>query len=62
MGAKTEEAVHKALKLSVTLTCQAYTNLPFENQVLCAVQILYMFLVDDIADHFMDELRHFCQK
>lgn len=31
MGAKTEEAVHKALKLSVTLTHQAYTNLPFEN-------------------------------
>lgn len=62
MGPETEEAVHKALKLSVTLTHQAYTNLPFENQVVCATQTLYMFLVDDIADHFMDELRHFCQK
>lgn len=62
MGAKTEEAVHKALTLSVTAACQIYTNLPFENQVLCAVQALYMFLVDDIANDFMDELRHFCQK
>ncbi|KGO75161.1 Trichodiene synthase [Penicillium italicum] len=61
MGAKTEASVHKALKLSVTLTHQAYTNLPFENKVLCAVQILYMFLVDDIAEHFMDDLRCFCQ-
>lgn len=62
MGAKTEAAVQKALKLSVTLTHQAYTNLHFENKVFCAVQILYMFLVDDIADEFMDELRCFCQK
>lgn len=62
MGAKTEEVVQKALKLSVTLTHQAYTNLPFENKVLCAVQILYMFLVDDIAEYFMDDLRCFCQK
>lgn len=62
MGAKTEEAVQKALKLSVTLAHQAYTNLPFENKVLCAVQILYMFLVDDIAEYFIDDLRCFCQK
>lgn len=62
MGAKIEEPVQKALKLSVTLTHQAYTNLPFENKVLCAVQILYMFLVDDIAELFIDDLRCFCQK
>nr|WPN08560.1 PgfB [Penicillium griseofulvum] len=61
MGAKIEELVQKALKLSVTLTHQAYTNLPFENKVLCAVQILYMFLVDDIAEYFMEDLRCFCQ-
>ncbi|RJE22101.1 Trichodiene synthase TRI5 [Aspergillus sclerotialis] len=61
MGAKTEAAVRKALKLSVTTAHQIYTNLPFENRVFCAVQILYMFLVDDIAECFMDELRCFCQ-
>ncbi|KAI9368844.1 terpenoid synthase [Aspergillus egyptiacus] len=62
MGARTEASVKKALKLSATLTHQAYTNLPFDNKVACAVQILYMFLVDDIAEDFMDELRCFCQK
>lgn len=62
LGQKTEKAVHDVLKLSVTLTLQAYTSLPFENKVLCAVQFLYMFLVDDIAPSFMEELRFFCQK
>lgn len=62
LGQKTEKAVHDVLKLSVTLTLQAYTSLPFENKVLCAVQFLYMFLVDDIAPSFLEELRFFCQK
>lgn len=62
LGQKTEKAVHDVLKLSTTLTLQAYTSLPFENKVLCAVQCLYMFLVDDIALSFLEELRHFCQK
>ncbi|KAJ5472779.1 terpenoid synthase [Penicillium desertorum] len=61
LGQKTEGAVHNVLKLSVTLTQQAYTSLPFENKVLCAIQFLYMFLVDDIAPSFMEELRYFCQ-
>ncbi|OQE29324.1 hypothetical protein PENFLA_c004G03934 [Penicillium flavigenum] len=61
LGQKTEKSVHDVLKLSITLTLQAYTALPFENKVLCAVQFLYMFLVDDIAPLFLEELRSFCQ-
>lgn len=62
MGQKLESSVHSVLKISATLTHQAYTQLPFENKVLCTIQNLYMFLVDDIADEFMDELRCFGQK
>ncbi|KAI2786537.1 hypothetical protein POX_g08923 [Penicillium oxalicum] len=61
LGPKIEKAVHRVLKLSVTLTLNAYKSLPFENKVLCAIQFLYMFLVDDIALSFLDELRSFCQ-
>ncbi|KAJ5539852.1 hypothetical protein N7513_008184 [Penicillium frequentans] len=61
LGQETEKAVLGVLKLSVTLTLQAYTSLPFENKVLCAIQFLYMFLVDDIAPSFLKELRFFCQ-
>ncbi|PYI22627.1 terpenoid synthase [Aspergillus japonicus CBS 114.51] len=61
LGQKLEAAVQKVLKLSTTLTHQAYTSLAFENQVLCAVQFLYMFLVDDAAPLFLNELRCFCQ-
>ncbi|RAH66275.1 terpenoid synthase [Aspergillus aculeatinus CBS 121060] len=61
LGPKLEAAVQKVLKMSTTFTHQAYTSLPFENQVLCAVQFLYMFLVDDAAPLFMNELRCFCQ-
>ncbi|KAK2811179.1 hypothetical protein FQN50_002276 [Emmonsiellopsis sp. PD_5] len=57
MGEDTEKSVQKVLKLSVT----AYTSLPFDNKVTCATQLLYMFLVDDIADVFMEELRCFGQ-
>lgn len=59
---KSLTAVRKTLKLSVTLTHQAYTAHPFEIKVLCAVQFLYMFLVDDIAEEFMVELQSFGQK
>jgi hypothetical protein len=62
MGQKTETSVKKVLKLSVTLAHRAYNLLPFENKVLCAVQFLYMFLVDDIAEEFMEDLRYFGQK
>ncbi|KAJ5792853.1 uncharacterized protein N7503_008831 [Penicillium pulvis] len=61
LGQETEKAVRGVLKLSVTLTLQAYTSLHFENKVLCAIQFLYMFLVDDIAPSFLEELRFFCQ-
>lgn len=62
MDQKTETAVKRVLKLSVTLAHRAYALLPFENKVLCAVQFLYMFLVDDIAEEFMEDLRYFGQK
>lgn len=59
---KSMTAVRKTLKLSVTLTHQAYTAHPFKIKVLCAAQFLYMFLVDDIAEEFMVELQSFGQK
>lgn len=59
---KSMAAVRRTLKLSVTLTHQAYTTHPFEIKVLCAAQFLYMFLVDDIAEEFMEELQSFGQK
>lgn len=62
LGSKMEKSVQKALKLSVTLTHQSYTALPFEIRVLCAIQCLYMFLVDDVAEDFMSDLQAFGQK
>lgn len=62
LGERTEKLVWRALKLSVTLTHQAYTPLPLEIRVLCASQFLYMFLVDDVADEFMEDLQSFGQK
>lgn len=62
LGEETEKSVQRTLKLSVTFTHQAYTALPFEIRVICAIQFLYMFLVDDIADTFMADLEAFGQK
>ncbi|KAI9035199.1 Trichodiene synthase [Aspergillus affinis] len=61
LGEEIERAVHKVILLSVTLTNHSYASLPFENKVLCAIQFVFMFLVDDIAPVFMEELRFFCQ-
>ncbi|KAK2764571.1 hypothetical protein FQN54_009266 [Arachnomyces sp. PD_36] len=61
LGKKMEASVQKVLKLSATLAHRSYNSLPFENKVLCAVQFLYMFLVDDIAEEFMEDLRYFGQ-
>ncbi|KAJ5288149.1 hypothetical protein N7478_003835 [Penicillium angulare] len=61
LGPKMEKSVQKTLKLSVTFTHQAYTALPFEIRVLCAIQFLYMFLVDDVAEDFMSDLQAFGQ-
>ena len=62
MGDDIEKWVQKPLKLSVTLAHQAYTTLPFEIRALCAIQFLYMFLVDDSAEEFMEELKSFSKK
>ncbi|PLB39848.1 terpenoid synthase [Aspergillus candidus] len=61
LGPRNERAVEKVLKLSSTLVQQSYTSLPFEIRVICTIQVVYMFLVDDIADDFMEELRCFGQ-
>jgi hypothetical protein len=62
LGQKMENSVQRTLKLSVTFTHQAYTALPFDIRVLCAIQFLYMFLVDDVAEVFMSDLQAFGQK
>ncbi|GAB1215637.1 hypothetical protein ATERTT37_004829 [Aspergillus terreus] len=61
MGQDIESKVHKRLKLSVTLIHQAYTSLPFDIKVACSAQVLYMFLVDDIAEDFIGDLQIFNQ-
>ncbi|KAE8384121.1 terpenoid synthase [Aspergillus alliaceus] len=61
MGEHIEKKVQKTVKLSVTLIHQAYTSLPFEIKVACSAQVLYMFLVDDIAEEFMEDLETFSQ-
>ncbi|KAJ5976488.1 hypothetical protein N7481_010195 [Penicillium waksmanii] len=54
---ETEKSVRRTLQISVTFTEQAYTALHFKVKVVCAIQSLYMFLIDDIADNFMEDLQ-----
>jgi hypothetical protein len=62
MGEQIEVLVKKKLKLSVTFVHQAYTSLPFEIRVMCSTLGVYMFLVEDVAEEFMEGLQHFGQK
>ncbi|KAJ5876198.1 Trichodiene synthase [Penicillium soppii] len=50
LGQKMEKSVQRTLKLSVTFTYQAYTALPLGIRVLCVIQFLYMFLVDELGN------------
>ncbi|KAJ5465601.1 terpenoid synthase [Penicillium desertorum] len=61
MGKETEAAFLAKLKLGVTYVQQTYTFLPFDIRVCCGIHFLYMFLVDDIADGFMEDLQAFNQ-
>lgn len=62
MGKEIEEAVLAKVNVGVTYTQQTYTCLPFEIRVCCAIMFLHMFLLDDLADGFMEDLEAFSQK
>lgn len=62
MGQDIERKVQKRLKISVTSIHQAYTSLPFDIKVASSAHVLYMFLVDDIAEEFIEDLQIFNQK
>lgn len=62
LGEKNEKSVQQTLDPSVNFAYHGYTSLPFQVRVLGAIQFLYMFLVDDVAEEFIDELRAFGQK
>ncbi|KGO63618.1 Trichodiene synthase [Penicillium italicum] len=61
LGEKTEKSVQQTLHPSVNLAYHGYTTLPFQVRVLGAIQFLYMFLVDDVAEEFIEDLQAFGQ-
>lgn len=62
LAEKTERSVERSLDPSVNFACHGFTTLPFQVRVLCAIQFLYMFLLDDVAEEFIEELQAFGQK
>lgn len=62
LGEKNEKSVQQTLDPSVNFAYHGYTSLPFQVRVLGAIQFLYMFLVDDVAEEFIEELQAFGQK
>lgn len=62
LGEKNEKSVQQTLNPSVNFAYHGYTSLPFQVRVLGAIQFLYMFLVDDVAEEFIEELQAFGQK
>ncbi|EKV11021.1 Trichodiene synthase [Penicillium digitatum] len=61
LGEKTEQSVQQTLHPSVNFAYHGYTTLPFQVRVLGAIQFLYMFLVDDVAEEFIEDLQAFGQ-
>ncbi|KAJ5517633.1 hypothetical protein N7453_000055 [Penicillium expansum] len=61
LGEKTEKSVQQTLHPSVNFSYHGYTTLPFQVRVLAAIQFLYMFLVDDVAEEFIEDLQAFGQ-
>ncbi|KAJ5731815.1 Trichodiene synthase [Penicillium malachiteum] len=56
------QQAEQRLVLSVTLTHQAWTGLKQDAKAIVAKQMLYMFLIDDFAEDFMDDLMRFGQR
>ncbi|KAJ5500834.1 hypothetical protein N7463_008084 [Penicillium fimorum] len=61
LGENTEESAQQTLDPSVNFAYMGYTSLPFQVRVLAAIQFLYMFLVDDVAEEFIQDLQAFGQ-
>ncbi|KAE8356667.1 terpenoid synthase [Aspergillus coremiiformis] len=61
MGEQVERLALKKLKITVTLSHQTYTSFPFELKVPCAIQGLYMFLIEDSTPEMIEDLQHFGQ-
>ncbi|CAI7600592.1 unnamed protein product [Penicillium glandicola] len=61
-GEKTEKSIQQIFEPPVNFAYMAYTSLPSQVRVVCAIQFVYMFLVDDVAEEFMEDLQTFGQK
>ncbi|OQE82748.1 hypothetical protein PENNAL_c0035G00775 [Penicillium nalgiovense] len=62
LGEKIENSIQKTLDPSVDTAYHGYTSLPFQVRVLAAIQFMYMFLLDDVAVEFLEDLEAFGQK
>jgi hypothetical protein len=62
LGEKIEKSIQKTLDPSVDTAYHGYTSLPFQVRVLAAIQFMYMFLLDDVAVEFLEDLEAFSQK
>ncbi|CAG8109680.1 unnamed protein product [Penicillium nalgiovense] len=56
LGEKIENSIQKTLDPSVDTAYHGYTSLPFQVRVLAAIQFMYMFLLDDVAVEFLEDL------
>lgn len=62
LGEKIENSIQKTLDPSVDTAYHGYTSLPFQVRVLAAIRFMYMFLLDDVAVEFLEDLEAFGQK
>ncbi|KAJ5157986.1 Trichodiene synthase [Penicillium coprophilum] len=62
LDSKSFQQAEKRLLISVNLTHQSCTGLARDAKVLIAMHTLYIFLVEDFAEDFMDDLMEFGQR
>ena len=61
-GEEIEKSIQNTLHASLNYAYHGYTGLPFQVRVLVAIQFVYMFIVDDVAEEFMEDLQAFGQR
>jgi hypothetical protein len=62
LDAKSLKQAEQRLVIAVSWTHQAWKGLPPDVKVAVAKQLVYMFLIDDFAEDFMDDLIRFGQR
>ncbi|CAP96367.1 Trichodiene synthase [Penicillium chrysogenum] len=61
-GEEIEKSIQNTLHASLNYAYHGYTSLPFQVRVLVAIQFVYMFIVDDVAEEFIEDLQAFGQR